>query len=262
MVTADRWKSDVETNTNLYLPATIKNEDGKIIGYYIYLPEASGKSMEPYVDALRLNVSVKYTPPIVRAGDGSNILPYNVNQSINLTQEEINLINQETGAWVEGYIVGYYDADNDEIVTSATDATASNVVIAAKANETDESLMVVVELPAGDIRNAVNLAAKPKNLGKRLRVQGMIVNNTGYPRVNDIKTFELNNARTVTGTLFPSIPYDEVNQRYPANTDYNSWRLYRNHIYRFTIKAVSNETSFDYSVSVSGTQTVDVPTFE
>lgn len=262
MVTEKRWKSNDEKDTNLYLPATIKNEDGRIIGYYIYLPEATGKSMEPYEDALRLNVSVKYTPPIVRAGDGTNILPYNVSQSINLTQDEIDLINPEVGAWVQGYIVGYYDADNDEIVTSATGATALNVVIAAKANETDENLMVVVQLPTGDIRNAVNLASNPENLGKRLRIQGMIVNNAGNPGVNSVKDFELNDARTVTGTLFPSIPYDEVNQRYPNNTDYNNWSLYRNHIYRFTIKAVSNETSFDYSVSVSGTQTVDVPTFE
>ncbi|MDE6535394.1 MAG: hypothetical protein K2K82_05215 [Muribaculaceae bacterium] len=133
----DRWTSADANVPHLYLPATIKNEEGKTMGYYIYLPEASGHSMEPYEDALRLNVSVKYTPE----GD--------------------------------------------------TDRT-----------------------------------------------------------------------RIVTGTLFPSIPYDEENQRYPDDTNYNDWRLYRNHIYRFTIKAVANETSLDYNVSVTGDKTINVPDFE
>lgn len=130
----DRWVSADAANTNMYLPATITNDDGKIIGYYIYLPEASGQSMRPYDDALRLNVSVKYTP-------------------------------------------------------------------------------------------------------------------------------EGGETRVITGTLFPSIAYDKDTHAPADDVDYKRWKLYRNHIYRFTITGVSNETSLDYGVSVTGSQTIDVPDF-
>ena len=133
----DRWASGAANNPDLYLPATIEDENGKVIGYYIYLPEASGRSMLPFDDALRLNVSVKFSP--------------------------------------EG---------NKELT------------------------------------------------------------------------------RTITGTLFPSIYYDEENQRYPDYVNYNRWKLYRNHIYRFVITGVANETSLIYDVSQTGSQTIDVPTFE
>ncbi|MBD5365342.1 MAG: hypothetical protein HDR79_10435 [Bacteroides sp.] len=133
----DRWTAPNGEEPHLYLPAAIKNDDGKIMGYYIYLPEASGQSMEPYDDALRLNVSVNFTP--------------------------------------EG---------------------------------------------------------------------------------------EIARQRTITGTLFPSIPYDEEKQSYPADANYNRWKLTRNHIYRFTITGVANETSLVYRVSTSGTQIIDVPTFD
>lgn len=68
--------------------------------------------------------------------------------------------------------------------------------------------------------------------------------------------------RQVTGTLFPSVYYDEENQKYPDYVNYNRWKLYRNHIYRFTITDIADETNLKYNVSVSGEQTVNVPNFE
>lgn len=69
-------------------------------------------------------------------------------------------------------------------------------------------------------------------------------------------------ARTVTGTLFPSIYYDEVNQQYPVYSKFDRWKLTRNHIYRFTITDLANETAMKYNVSVAGEQVVTVPPFD
>lgn len=69
-------------------------------------------------------------------------------------------------------------------------------------------------------------------------------------------------AQTITGTLFPSIPYDETQQKYPNGTDFNNWKLIRNHIYRFTITDFVDETSLKYQVSESGNKTVEVPDFD
>ncbi len=68
--------------------------------------------------------------------------------------------------------------------------------------------------------------------------------------------------RTVTGTLFPSIPYDEVNQCYPVGTDFEAWKLVRNHIYRFIITDIADETSLEYRVNQPGQQIVNVPDFD
>lgn len=131
----NRWTStDTEANRkdHLFLPA--HSADGR--SYYVYLPEASGLSLEPNPDALRLNVTVNYDP-----GNGKPV-------------------------------------------------------------------------------------------------------------------------RQITGTLFPSIYYDEENQKYPDYVNYNRWKLVRNHIYRFTITDIADETNLKYNVSVTGEQTVNVPNFE
>lgn len=127
-LTSNRWTS--ETSEHLYLPAW--TADGK---FYIYLPEASGLSLNPNFDALRLNVTVNYHP-------------------------------------------------KDEV------------------------------------------------------------------------------PRSITGTLFPSILYDQENQLYPAFTNYTRWKLVRNHIYRFVITDIANETALKYNVSVAGDREINVPTFD
>lgn len=67
--------------------------------------------------------------------------------------------------------------------------------------------------------------------------------------------------RTITGTLFPSIPYDDSTGRPVAGTDYTDWRLTRNHIYRFTITDFADETSLRYEVRTTQQQTIEVPDF-
>lgn len=250
----DRWTSGNADDPHLYLPATIRDKNNKTIGYYVYLPEASGESMNPFEDALRLNVSVKYNAP-VPDGDGSEDEPYNVPQVLDLEDLE------DTEAWVEGYIIGYYNTANSALVTTAEGANASNVVIAADPKETDINNAVIIQLPTGDIRSKVNLADNPKNLGRKMAFNGLQKAYLGHYGVINVVAY-LDKTRIVTGTLFPSIPYDEEKQCYPEGVDYNAWKLYRNHIYRFTIKAIGNETSLEYNVSATGSTIIDVPTFE
>lgn len=66
----------------------------------------------------------------------------------------------------------------------------------------------------------------------------------------------------VTGTLFPSIPYDEATGMPEANADYKAWKLTRNHIYRFTITGLASETDLKYTVTEIGNKTNYVPDFE
>lgn len=121
----------------------------------------------------------------VESGDGTEAKPYNVTQVISLG-------NPGTKAWVEGYIVGYYDYDNNSALVTAAGSVSSCVALAADPNETDKNKTVAVQLPVGDIRSAVNLADHPENLGKKLAIEGSLIKYFGLPGVKDATAYKLN----------------------------------------------------------------------
>ncbi|MFP4023870.1 MAG: DUF5689 domain-containing protein [Thiohalospira sp.] len=105
-------------------------------------------------------------------GSGTFDDPYNVASGIT-NQDENNV-------WVEGYLVGVYetqDASGNDLSEFESSFTApfntnTNVIIADNEDETNIANCVVVQLPAGDIRNAVNLADNSGNLGKSIKFLG------------------------------------------------------------------------------------------
>lgn len=129
----------------------------------------------------------------VESGDGTEEKPYNVTQVISLG-------NPGTKAWVEGYIVGYYDYDNNSALVNAAGSVNSCVALAADPNETDKNKTVAVQLPVGDIRTAVNLADHPENLGKKLAIQGSLVKYFGLPGVKDATAYKLNGEGSGSGS--------------------------------------------------------------
>lgn len=82
--------------------------------------------------------------------------------------------------WIRGYIVGYAKGNNsvaylcspEEEITSKA---KSNVVLADSIGESDNTRIIVVELPKGYIRDDVNLYSNPQNLYKRLTVIGRMI---------------------------------------------------------------------------------------
>lgn len=100
-------------------------------------------------------------------GEGTEASPYNVPAAYN---------NQgaEEAVWVEGYIVGFINRrDSDKPTFTAEGCKEkTNVLIAKEANDT--LVYVPIELPSGAIRDALNLQANPTNLGKKVKVNGML----------------------------------------------------------------------------------------
>ncbi len=83
--------------------------------------------------------------------------------------------------------------------------------------------------------------------------------NVNKPATDATEAVNLN----ITGTLFPSIPYDPSTNRPAAGADYRSWQLTRNHIYRFTLTGYNPvEFSFDYAVTEFGNKIINVPDYE
>ena len=116
--------------------------------------------------------------------DGTEANPYTVTDA--------KTVGSGTDVFVKGYIVGFIpDKSLSEAVFSAEKAVNLNVIIAASADETDVNKCMPVQLPAGDIRTAVNLKDNAANLGQEVLLCGNIesyfgaigVKSTSYAKI-------------------------------------------------------------------------------
>lgn len=116
--------------------------------------------------------------------DGTEANPYTVTDA--------KTVGSGTNVFVKGYIVGFIpDKSLSEAVFSAKNAVNLNVIIAASADETDVNKCMPVQLPAGDIRTAVNLKDNAANLGQEVLLCGNIesyfgaigVKSTSYAKI-------------------------------------------------------------------------------
>ncbi len=106
------------------------------------------------------------TPP-AGGGDGSSEKPYEVSQVLGGVTG--------TGVWMSGYIVGAInDKSIDDAAFTGPFALKTNILVAATAGETDIAKCVPVQLPAGKLRDELNLADNESNLGKQITIKGNI----------------------------------------------------------------------------------------
>jgi len=118
--------------------------------------EVNGKSTEVNVDT---------------EGDGSEEKPYTV-------ADVIALGNAKTGNYyVKGFIVGDVKANAQKLegnVELANFTSNTNLLMAATADETDAAKMVPVQLPAGEVRDGLNLLGNPTNVGQEVVLYGSL----------------------------------------------------------------------------------------
>lgn len=116
--------------------------------------------------------------------DGTEANPYTVTDA--------KTVGSGTDVFVKGYIVGFIpDKSLSEAVFSAEKAVNLNVIIATSADETDVNKCMPVQLPAGDIRTAVNLKDNAANLGQEVLLCGNLesyfgaigVKSTSYAKI-------------------------------------------------------------------------------
>lgn len=93
-----------------------------------------------------------------------------------------------TQAWVSGYIVGVYSS-NQFIQGRDTDVR-TNLAISTTA---DLSLgrVISVELPEGELRDALNLVDNPANLYKLLTIHGSLLSYCGVSGVMEVDSYKL-----------------------------------------------------------------------
>ena len=123
---------------------------------------------------------------VTTVGDGSEANPYTVEDLIALNNPGT------TGKWVTGYIVGVINYANGSTLETAMPTTVNTcIAIASAAGETDQTKCVAVQLPAGDIRTALNLVDNPANFGKQVSLYGDLVAYFGMAGVKNTSAYTL-----------------------------------------------------------------------
>lgn len=121
---------------------------------------------EPYT--LPTQPGAPTTPEV--ATQGTEASPYTVTDA--------KIVKTGTGKYIKGYIVGYVPdkALNEAIFGDASSAETAptNILLAAKADEKEVNNCMPIQLPAGDLRTALNLKDNPGNLKKELIICGNI----------------------------------------------------------------------------------------
>ena len=115
------------------------------------------------------------TTPSEGVGNGTEANPYIVSDITNGAKG--------TNVFVKAYIVGFVpDKAIDEAKFTAEGCeSASNVIVAASADETNINNVMPVQLPFGDVRTGVNLKDNPGNIKQEVVLCGNVENYFGKP---------------------------------------------------------------------------------
>ncbi len=103
-------------------------------------------------------------------------------------------ISNNTGSdkTVEGYIVGAVKGGSGTSISfqlSAPFTQDTNLAVADSPNETDKTKILPVQLPAGAVRDGLNLKAHPENLGKKVQITGDLMAYFSVPGHKNAKSF-------------------------------------------------------------------------
>ncbi len=106
---------------------------------------------------------------------------------------------QQIPAIVTGYIVGAVNSAPETGSQFGTDATiATNILISDNPDTNDYTECLIVQLPSGDIRSALNLVDNPSNYKKQVKITGSIEK---YFKVAGLKSVTAYEFTGVTGII-------------------------------------------------------------
>lgn len=103
-----------------------------------------------------------------------------------------NYKNDNTKVFVRGFIVGSVDGVSLQSGAhfSLESASNTNLLLAQSSTETEVAKCIPVQLPAGDLRNALSLQQNPNNLGHAVILEGEMVNYFSAPGLKNTKSYQ------------------------------------------------------------------------
>ena len=134
------------------------------------------------------------TEPDVPENESSRENPYSVAEAMAKYDASV----AQPGVWVEGYIVGYATGSNlssgaifGTQAPEGGEVSATNLLIADNVDETNYENCIPVQLPAGDVRDALNLQSHPENLGKPVVLMGSLEKYFGVAGLKSVTEYVL-----------------------------------------------------------------------
>lgn len=135
-------------------------------------------------------------------GEGTMQNPYSVKGAM-LNQ------NGKLG-WVKAYIVGYIPSGGDvsstisDVVFGAEGAGETNMVVSVSPDDKNINNCLAVQLPAGEIRDSLNLKGHPQNLYQEVMLLGTMEKYFGGSGIKNVQAYVMN------GDTIGDIPAEEV----------------------------------------------------
>lgn len=143
-------------------------------GAFLMLRGKDAKTQEQVEKRVTLLVEVA---TVSLEGSGTKPDPFTVNDVHTIA--DYNLAWSGTYYWCTGYILGGVKRYQDQFDGISYTDTLS-LVLASAPDETDMNKIVTVQI-SHDARMALNVKDHPELIGKRVKVQGLLVNDKGNP---------------------------------------------------------------------------------
>lgn len=107
-----------------------------------------------------------------------------------LSVAEARESSAKEGVWVCGYVVGG-DLTSSSASFEYPFESRTNILLGPRSSTTDRNVCLSVQLPAGDVREALNLVDNPGLLGRRICVKGDLVHAYyGIPGLKNTMDFQ------------------------------------------------------------------------
>lgn len=152
----------------------------KVTGYLI------GTSSSKYVNTMAVKVET-----VENGEEPEEAKSYTVTEALAAYVD-----GQKIPAIVTGYIVGTINgqAYTEGCSFSGTAESATNLLIADNAEETDPAKCMPVQLPKGDVRSALNLVDNPDNYKKQVKLTGSLEKYFSIAGLKSVTAYEFTGA--------------------------------------------------------------------
>ena len=134
-------------------------------------------------------------------GDGTQASPYAANQLLAMGAPAAAQAN----VYVKGYIVGFVpDKSISEAQFTLPATSKTNLLIASTPDNASATTVLPVQLPAGAIREALNLQDNPENFGKVVTLCGSYEKYFGTAGLKSVTAYEIEGGGSIEPTPGPS----------------------------------------------------------
>lgn len=178
---------------------------GQIYVAFNYVASEDANYATWCVTNVKLNAAAGPQPPV--GDNGTKDAPLSVDKFLALGTPSAAVAN----TWVKGYIVGYVPGMTlSEAIfgPASADAQKTNILIAASADVKDTAKCIPVQLPAGDVRNTLNLVENPDNLGKEVTLCGSREKYFGANGLKSVSQYVLDGTTPVTPPSGKTVIYN------------------------------------------------------